>query len=162
MRILCMLLLATNLVTIGKAQLVEGNKRPCTISLKAEKLIVKAGDPVLVTLQLKNISNQELIPGWGGASDSLGVIDGVDRFDVRDLKGHSIPKKSPQPSKFPLSSGMSFGMKPDETRSYQQDFSRWYDLSQPGSYTIQASRLVSENGKEALLKSNKITITITK
>jgi hypothetical protein len=39
--------------------------------------------------------------------------------------------------------------------------SRLYDLSQPGDYTIQLSRAVSDDPKNGVVKSNVITVTVT-
>ncbi len=161
MRILLSIsLIATSaLAALGHASV---SKQPFTIAISAEKSVVKVGAPVLVTLQLTNTSDHEIRLGWWG-QDNLGVIDVVDSFDVRDSHGHSLTKKERNPN-FPMMGnfGGVMAVEPGKVRSYVQDYSRWFDLGHPGEYTIQALRPVSENKKDGVVKSNKITITITK
>jgi hypothetical protein len=148
---------ALGMVALGQNSRGE---QPFKIVLSSEKPSMKVGSPVLITLQLTNTSDHGMFPGWGGA-DNLGVFDSIELFDVRDSLGHSLQKRERNPS-FPLTGSSPTLMKPGETRSYYQDLTRRYDLSLPGEYTIQVSRPISENKKDVVVKSNKITITITK
>ena len=148
---------------IGITAIVRGGvaKPPFAIVISAENTTVRIGSPVTIMLQLTNNSNHDMNPGWWG-QDNLGVMDQTDRFDVRDGRGDALLKKKRDPG-FPImGNGPTTMMTPGQTRSYAQDFNRWYDLSQPGEYSIQASRPFSENGKKGVVKSNKITITVTK
>jgi hypothetical protein len=163
MKISLILLLFSSFVIGALGQdIPESAKRLCTIIISAERPTVKAGDPVLITTQVTNISHERMFEGWG-PRNNLGMVDVADIFEVRDGCGKVLSRINPDPPKprtLPFSGSGSFGIAPGQSLSYQQDFSRWYDLRQPGSYTIQASRPVSENGKDRMVHSNKITITI--
>jgi len=52
-------------------------------------------------------------------------------------------------------------LQPGESVSYFAPISEWYDLSGPGKYTIQVLQHVSSDPSSAVVKSNKITVTIT-
>jgi hypothetical protein len=153
------ILLLFAMVALGQAPVP---KQPFTIILSADKTTAKAGSPVLVTLQLTNNSDHDMAPGWWG-QNSLGVIELADAFDVRDGRGHPLAKRKPDPkSDFIIGNGVAATIYSGRTGIYTQDFGRWYDLSQPGQYTIQASRPFSENGKKGVVTSNKLTIIVTK
>jgi hypothetical protein len=145
--------------TLGQS---PASKQPFTIALSIPNSIVKANSPVLITLQLTNTSDHEIPPGWWG-QNSLGVIEQADVFDVRDGQGRLLVRRTPDPkTDFVIGNGAVGRIQPGESNSFTQDFTRWYDLSQPGKYTIQASRPFSENGKKGIVTSNKLTITVTK
>lgn len=159
MRILLVLLLLATPGTIALGQ-EPAAKQPFTIVISTDDLVVKAGSRVLINLQMTNTSNHDLWPGWGG-QDNLGVTDVADQIDVRDSHGRQLEKKKRDPR---IGRGLgppTFAMKPGETNGYSQDYSRWYDLTRPGKYTIQVLRPFSENGKKGVVKSNVLTITIT-
>ncbi len=161
MKVLLMSYMIIALVTAALGQ-TPGAKQPFTIVISAEKSHVKVGSPVLITLQLTNTSDHEIRLGWWG-QDNLGVIDIADMFDVRDSHSHLLPKKERNPNSPIMGNGAAvMTVKPGQTRSYVQDYSRWFDLGLPGEYTIQALRSISENKKDGVVKSNKVTITITK
>lgn len=136
------------------------SKEPFTIVLSVQQTIVKTGLPVWINFQLTNNTNHGLKPGWGG-QDNLGPIDYADTFDVRDSHGRSLQRKKPNPN-FPPLGNLVIDLDPGATRNYGQDFSRWYDMSKPDAYTIQATRPFSEGGKKGVVTSNKLTITVTK
>ena len=58
-----------------------------------------------------------------------------------------------------MGSGYSRMLKPGESRSDICDVGVWYDLSQPGTYTIQA-RDGTALGQKAWVKSNAVTVTV--
>jgi hypothetical protein len=160
MRIALVLVMTATLGMSALGQAPEV-KQPFSIVISTEKLVVNVGDPVIIMLRLTNNSDHAVGPGWWG-QDNLGVMDQADQFDVRDSRGNVFRKKKRDPG-FPImGNGAMTLMTPGQTRSYAQDFARWYDLSQPGKYTIQALRPTSENGKKIMVKSNKITITVKK
>jgi hypothetical protein len=135
-------------------------KEPFTIVLSAETPSVKSGLPIRINFQLTNNTTHGIKPGWGG-QDSLGPVDYLDTFDVRDAQGRPLQRRKPNPNG-PLLGNLVVDLDPGTTRNYGQDFSRWYDMSKPGAYTIQATRPFSEGGKKGVVTSNKLTITVTK
>jgi hypothetical protein len=79
------------------------------------------------------------------------------RIDVRDNE-----KRKPQPARPGiLYSGSAAFLHLEPGQSVKQEYPVWddYDLSKPGKYTIQVSRLDRETNTR--VKSNTITITVT-
>ena len=93
------------------------------------------------------------------------------RFDVHDQNGNVPPdtelsrrlrspqENSPNSATRTMGSGYSRMLKPGESRSDICDVGVWYDLSQPGTYTIQA-RDGTALGQKAWVKSNAVTVTV--
>jgi hypothetical protein len=155
-------LVVATILAIGALGQAPAAKQPFSLVLSTTNLTVKTKSPVPVTFQLTNTSEHEIPPGWWG-QNSLGVIEQADVFDVRDGQGRPLVKRQPDPkSDFIIGNGAVGGIPPGGSNSFTQDFTRWYDLSQPGKYTIQASRPFSENGKKGVVTSNKLTITVMK
>jgi hypothetical protein len=155
-------LLVVSLVAIRALGQAPAAKQPFTLVLSAANLTVKTKSQVPITLQVTNTSEHEIPPGWWG-QNSLGVIEQADVFDVRDGQGDPLAKRVPNTkSDFIIGNGAVGRIQPGQSNSFTQDFARWYDLSQPGKYAIQASRPFSENGKKGVVTSNKLTITVTK
>jgi hypothetical protein len=120
-------------------------------------------DGLYVTLRIKktNTSDHE-ITKWPQTGEPFG-----DHIEVRDSSGALVgPRKSSGPAIFwggeaRLSGTKDMVLQPGESKI---DFARvgsWFDLRKPGTYTIQVSQHVSSDPDSAVVKSNKVTITIT-
>ena len=132
---------------------------PFSLTLTALTPIVESGSAVHVKIVMKNLSNHDL-------DCTPKYINGLDRayeFEVRHSSGkplEDLTKKhpeigqtfSPMPERF---------LKPGETTDSGEVVSEFYDMTQPGEYTVQVSRRVSENPKDGVVKSNKITVIVT-
>jgi hypothetical protein len=107
---------------------------------------------------MKNLSNHDVdctpnyINGWNMAFEYL----------IRDANGNVVEsweKKHPGVGRT-FSPMVSRSLKPGETLESVETISTHYDMIQPGEYTVQVSRRVSNNAKDGVVKSNKITITV--
>jgi len=120
-----------------------------TISGPAE---VKTGSGVEVRVKITNTSTREIDAGTF-------YVDGVDTgytYDVRDSAGNPAQKKS-----IVMSGSIRLAkLKPGGSVEKGTLVSRIFDMTRPGQYEIQLSRAVG-GPKDAVVKSNKITVTIT-
>lgn len=144
------------------------------ITIRAKSSTVKSGLPVWVEVRQKNNSDQ--IVGFGRerpvTMDQGGISFQVDAWDEKGIrckekifyrklqhrltpedKAQLTPEERAEYEELPLGSGFAFLVKPGETITDQVDVGRLYDLSRPGTYTIQV-RLP--------IQSNKITVTVTR
>ena len=129
-------------------------KQPLTIDISADKSTVKAGSPVWIKVHVTNTSKKEL-----DFSASVNNMTGADpnyRFDVRDEAEHAVAKRVYEHPELATGSPVSRTLKPGESYSDDQDVSRVIDMSRPGQYAIQVSWT-----KDAAVKSNTITVTVT-
>jgi hypothetical protein len=132
-----------------------------SITISTEKTEVKAGSELFIKVQMKNISDHEVdcsrVPtnGW----------DGAYQYDVRDTHGNLAERKLLVPGHPEIKGASSIWpciLKPGESTNDDHIISRLYDLSHPGKYAIQVSRLITGGHKEdGVVKSNTITITVT-
>jgi hypothetical protein len=120
-----------------------------TISGPAE---VKTGSGVEVRVKITNTSTREIDAGTF-------YVDGVDTgytYDVRDSAGNPAQKKN-----MVMSGSIRLArLKPGESVEKGTLVSRIFDMTHPGQYEIQLSRAVG-GPKDPIVKSNKVTVTIT-
>ncbi len=117
---------------------------------------IKAEAIVEIRVRKTNISERK-IDRW-----SLSSLT-----DVRDSSGNQIMPKKLDENRIITSGGpgMVRGSKdtvlmPGEARFETYTLSDGFDLKQPGTYTVQFSEHISNDPASALIKSNKITITV--
>ncbi len=133
---------------------------PFSITLSAEKPVVKAGSDVFIQIQMTNTSNHS-IDCTRVASNGL---DKAYEYELRDKSGaaiSAIPRKHPEIGE-PFSAWPCV-LKPGESTTKDDALiSKLFDLSRPGKYVVQVSRLIAGDHKEqGMVKSNSITITVT-
>jgi hypothetical protein len=132
---------------------------PFSLNLSAAADNVTAGSDVHVKIEMKDVSNHD-VDCTGAPSNGL---DRAYQYEVRDDRGRLVPKivkKHPEIGE--TFSTWPCRLKPGETATAAGGLiSRLYDMSRPGQYTIQVSRSISDNPKDGVVKSNKITITVT-
>lgn len=116
----------------------------------------KVGDAIRVDIKLTNVSDTPLTITRNRQATDFYSIDVRDSHGnaVGDTEAHRKIKKD-NASKHALSSVTSINIKPGETYLDTIEPSFYYDMSQPGTYTIQ----VSTRGKGGI-KSNVITVTV--
>jgi hypothetical protein len=157
MRLLFGLLMLT-VVPAAHGQATSGQLSPFTLSLSVLTSNVESGSQVELVIVMKNISNHDL-------HYSLSYSNGLDRayqYDVRDSSGRAVElltKKHPEIGE-PFHIWPQHVVRPGETDSSGGAISNFYDMTKPGEYTIQVSRLLSDNPKDGVVKSNKITVNI--
>jgi hypothetical protein len=188
-------LLAAALVALAPA-LPQGNEVPFSITITAAQSLFMAGSEVTIRLVFKNTSDHEVpyTRGLGTGVEAHGEF--FTDVAVRDASGELVPETkyhrvlrgkddtsasqaSPEKTgEVPATSGPpkprlrfrgSFTgvmLKPGEFREEDIVVSKLYDLSQPGQYTISASRRLSDVSTDPqsklVAKSNTLKITIIK
>jgi asparagine N-glycosylation enzyme membrane subunit Stt3 len=137
-----------------------------SLTIQAVSRTVKAGSPVWVDVTETNKSDgiqvffRHIPMDQGGNTyitdvwDSKGTRCAESTF-YRKFQGHLTPEERREVmtvDKIPMSDGPVLLVKPGDTVKYQMDVGRLYDLSHPGTYTIQVQQPA---------QSNKITVTVT-
>jgi hypothetical protein len=124
---------------------------------------VKAGADVFIKVHLTNTSKRKLFLGYD--KDSMTNVDFFHHYEVRDSKGNSAEKRA---ISHPEIGSTGHGwparvLKPGESMDITgDDISLLYDLSQLDEFTIQLSRSVSDDPKDGVVKSNTITVKVTR
>jgi hypothetical protein len=126
-----------------------------TLTISAEKPVVALGSDVWIKVQQTNVSQH------GVGCDAVVVDSTVDysyKYDVRDEHGRPAPKVVRRPG---LSADdYPCGLGPGESRTSLNEISQVFQFNQPGEYTVQISRLATDDPKDGFIKSNTITITV--
>jgi len=121
---------------------------------------VKAGSSVTLLIRKTNISDRQIIK-WPTTGGLFG-----DSFEVRDSSGNLVKlRNSNKVGALAGGEGRLIGTKdmvlqPGESKIDYAPISDWYDMSRPGTYTVQVSQHISNDPKSDLVKSNIITITV--
>jgi hypothetical protein len=161
-----LLLLATAPFLSQAGQEPGTDKPPFSLSISGAQDVVQAGSAVTVKVALTNTSDHKI--GVVADSDGRGPIDcRIEIRDtqdkmVRDAKPHVWKDKNGRTIKriyVGASSAMSVGLQPGQTLSDEFPVNKRFDLTEPGKYSVQASRYDSET--KTWVKSNTITVTVT-
>jgi hypothetical protein len=127
---------------------------PVTLTISAPATI-QASSKLYLKIVMKNISDQPV----DDSTFAVGCADLRFRIDIRDQDGRSMKKEDLHPEHMPGSVAMST-LAPGESAE-RSDCVTWHnDLSQPGTYTIQVSRVIGHDEKNGLAKSNIIAVTV--
>ena len=119
---------------------------------------VKAGSMVVDATRKTNISHHEI-------NKSSGARGGT---DIRDSSGNLIrprefgskPRDGIGGGEMKIRGEKEPVLKPGESKVDPDCVSDWYDLSQPGTYTIQVWEHTSNDPASSVVKSNIVTITV--
>jgi len=133
------------------------NGRPGTTE---EGVVAKVGENVGINIEMRNMSTHEI--DCSGAWSNLSDLDEKYQYDVRDSSGNPVARHRIE-SPLPYTRGPDIhSCKPGESGSSgNNSITRLYGLNRPGVYTIQVSRVVSDNPADGVVKSNKIMVTVT-
>ena len=141
-----------------------------SITISAFRDSVKTKSPVYIIVEFKNNSDHDLEFGR--------VLSGADcRIDVRDVQGKLPPETGfgyihnghvahPEQdlTRFSLSdltdNGLWASVKAGQSTEWVINAARFYDMTQPGKYTIRVEREDPADPK-TILKSNTVTVTVT-
>jgi len=121
---------------------------------------VTAGESVTIRIRKTNTSDHE-IPKLGPDNGPFGYV-----FDIRDSNGNlAPPHKSTSESirgggPAPIFGTKDMVLQPGKSKIDYAPVSEWFDMTKPGTYTIQVSQHVSSDPNSAVVKSNKVTVTI--
>ena len=117
----------------------------------------KAGEMVVIAIQKTNISNHA-IQKISHAGDFYGY-----HFDVLDGSGTPVERKSRHSNFFGGSAaaeGASHTLQPGQSALEIAEPTNWLNLSQPGTYTIQAWARAWDDPHAPIVKSNTLTLII--
>ena len=141
-----------------------GGPHPSSFTIQAVSRTVKAGSPVWVDITEKNNSDQTLPfgrarPAKMDQGGEIYIVDAVDENGLRPIEttfyrrklGHLTPDELAH-LPLPMGSGVFLFVKPGESITDRIDVGRLYDLSRPGTYTIQV---------RFPTPTNKINVTVT-
>jgi hypothetical protein len=164
-------LLTLSLLAIFLAGPAVGSEDPkaklpvrAALTVTASQDTVKVGGELKVKIVERNISNGQGMTEWDPSPDApdfrilvrdaQGALAPLTKHG-QELYGHGPPvSKTHYPFRF-LNPG-------EETPGEEADVSKIYDLTKPGTYTIQAiSRYFFGDPKNAYVKSNIVTVTVT-
>jgi hypothetical protein len=149
MHVIYCLLLFVNLALCHQA-----NNPPFKIAIAAENSTVVAGADVSVKVSLTNMSDQDVYEG-AAYLDGIG-LDSTFRFEVRDKHGKLVPKRTYPHEELRTGRIRFRTISVGETYTQAQQVSAFYDLREPGKYTIQVWR----RNPDYDIKSNIVTITV--
>lgn len=116
-----------------------------------------AGEAIWVKVTLTNTSDHSV----NGSSVRSGGVDVSYSYDVREISGQPVAKTKRNVGKH-VQSVLTRSLKPGESAEQESLVSRLYDMSLPGEYQIQLARSVSDDPKDGLVKSNKITVVVNR
>jgi len=130
---------------------------PFSITIRAEPNTVKAGADVWLKIKLTNTSNHDV-------DCSSADVNGVDmryQYDVRSCSGSTIQRVARSHPELASGSIRLCTLKPGEsTIDKDGRIGQLFSLTQPGTYVIQVLCGTSDNEKDGVVKSNKITVTV--
>ncbi len=121
---------------------------------------VKSGSPVMLRIRKTNISDREIVK-WPKTGGPFG-----DSFEVRDSSGNlaELRKSNEVATKtggeVRIRGTKDMVLQPGESKIDYAQVSDWYDMSQPGTYTIQVSAHITNDPKSDVVKSNIITVAV--
>jgi hypothetical protein len=131
-------------------------KDPFSITISADKPTVVAGSRVYVRIKLTNTSDHVV----DCSTAMVGAFDRRYLYDVLDENGKSMIKTDIGPERYP-GSYQFCNLDPGEsTGNGERSISWLYDLTKPGTYTVQVSGFIGNDEKQGVIKSNTITITV--
>lgn len=135
------------------------SERLFSLTLSALTPSVEAGKRIELKIVMKNLTDHNLAYQYG-------IRDYQDRSNDYEVWDASGKKLEPSRKKYPqigdtFEPTLPHIVKPGETETSGIAITLLYDMTQPGTYTIQASRRISDEPNDGVVRSNKITITVT-
>lgn len=125
--------------------------------------VVKAGSMIVVAVRKTNISEHEIEKG-SCVRDASGFRCGG-HYDVRDSRGNLVEPRKHKMKFVGGGPGHLIGTKdnmlePGESNIDRDHISEAFDMSKPGTYTIQLWQHVANDLKSDVVRSNTITVTV--
>jgi hypothetical protein len=124
---------------------------------------LNVGSELFITVHLTNVSKHNLAFDYD--KDSRTGVSFAHRYEVRTSQGKSAQKRTISHPEFG-STGHGWPdqvLKPGESMDISGDhISGLFDLSRPDEYTIQLFRAIRDDPKRGFVKSNTITVVVTK
>jgi len=132
----------------------QSASQPFTVVISAPATATKSGSIVRLDITVNNnlsdrmfLTSNRLEPGEAGIS-------------IRDSDGNQLaPRDEFKPRPDAIHSRFGVNIPPGKSITESVDLNRWFDLTKPGQYTVQAKKRIP--GSHSFVESNKLTITIT-
>jgi hypothetical protein len=123
---------------------------------------LKMGSELFIDVHLTNVSKHNLAFDYD--QDSRTGVSFAHRYETRTSQGKSAQKRTISHPEILTGHGWPARvLKPGESMDINGDhISGLYDLSRPDVYTIQLLRAIGDDSKGGFVKSNTITVTVTK
>jgi hypothetical protein len=148
----CWVVLAVSLRGAVPASAQE--RPPFKLTIAGDLSPFKAGSQVFIRITQTNTSDHSV-----GCNAQIASSSDLSFFyDIKDSSGHRLLPR-PNADMVPGSVNLCT-LAPGKSTSGEYFISWLYNLSQPGKYTIEVLRRFVENGKEGIVRSNRITITV--
>jgi hypothetical protein len=144
--------LLTAVPSVGMCQALE----PFSLTISNDMGSVKAGKNVFIRIAEQNLTDNVLnCSSWVTSSTDMSY-----RYTVKDSDGHTLTARRGADKM----DGSYRACELEANRSMSGEYliSWLYDLSKPGTYTVQVTRAVSNDESSPVVTSNIITIIITK
>ena len=159
-------LLATALALTAAGAAQTEQRPPFTLTISAAKTSVPVGSPMTLIAEMKNVSDKDIFTGITMTGDRVQLH----HIDIRvlDKDGKPVPEtehgmlihgRHPRGSTV-INHAFSIPVAPGESTPEDYDLAKEFELTKPGTYSVQAQRL--DYASQILVKSNTITFTITK
>jgi hypothetical protein len=152
----------------GQTAPPEGQKAYFTMSISLVHGTVKPGSEIPVTVEATNTSASPydfIMARAGGSlykvhlSDSEGKMVPLTCLGALIQKGNGIaPEEGKCPQRLLVGEAGGATMAPGKTAKDTVHLDEWFDLSKPGTYTIQFERL--DWATHLTVKSNTVTLTV--
>ncbi len=160
-----LLLAGVSVAVPNQSEAEKQVKPPFSITISTETPTVKAGSGLSIKISITNTSNHDINATSAYFMGPYAFMDAGYDEEVRDSKGNLAKSKQPPmpgaDDPVVIDSVRIKILKPGETTGSITGVSPDYDISQPGEYFIQLSKRISDNPKDGVVKSNKITVTVT-
>jgi hypothetical protein len=149
-----------SVVLLLAAGLAQSSSAPFSIMIAAAHTEMKSGSEVKVNVTVTNISNRDI-----GIKMTSPLCDYV--VEVRDSAGRLAPDTEQKRAQYcgaDRTTGRDFvaQLKPNESVRDSIPVSALSDMSQPGEYSVQVMRKTPKDMGGVVVKSNTITINVTR
>jgi hypothetical protein len=156
------LAIAVSAAVPGLVAATYESSKPFTIIISAPQTTIKVGDPVRIHVVMTNISDHEvnLLTEFDAGCDYSVQIQGKNNVKTHepDCSGSAVFLHLKPGKQYESDTDLSIILHYD---SKIDDMVKTFDFTSPGEYVVQLSRHISDDPDKELIKSNKITITVT-
>jgi len=132
------------------------------ISISAPTTSARVGQPVLIQVQLKNVSDHELKVGRIVAQ---GQAELDYHINLLDAAGRAVPRTkygaAAHSGLIDIVSRELVPVQPHQTVTQHTDLAKLFKITQPGTYTVRVGRIWPPSSKN-IVWSNTLTLRITK
>ena len=144
----------------------QASQAPFILTLSSTKKVINTALEARLEIVLRNTSDHEFSITKANTENQAETQYTI---DVRDGRGHPVAlsehgriRLNRSPTSRLTISEVVYSVKPGETLTDVAVVTELYDLSQPGKYTIRVSREIPREFGKGTVKSNPVTITVTK